>query len=150
MHWQMGDVTHAWWPAGAHVSRSLGRRYAVIGTGVGVSDENGIAGPEAGSLEARFAETGLVVTPFLPGDSLLFAAGALATQGGLSVPLMMAILFVAAVLGDAMDRGVKLLANAGAVNPHACAAALEAVARRQACIVGHCRTLSSPKRPRSR
>ena len=50
-----------------------------------------------------FAETGLVVTPFLPGDSLLFAAGALATQGGLSVPLMMAILFVAAVLGDAVN-----------------------------------------------
>ncbi|MDI9403369.1 MAG: hypothetical protein QM516_05805 [Limnohabitans sp.] len=42
-----------------------------------------------------FAETGLVVTPFLPGDSLLFAAGALANQGGLSIPLMMALLFVA-------------------------------------------------------
>lgn len=54
MHWRMGDVTHEWWPAGAHVSRSLGRRYAVIGTGVGVSEENGIAAPEAGSLEARF------------------------------------------------------------------------------------------------
>jgi len=66
MHWQMGDVAHAWWPAGAHVSRSLGGRYAVIGTGVGVSDENGIAGPEAGSLEARFAETGLVPTAAAP------------------------------------------------------------------------------------
>ena len=66
MHWQMGDVTHAWWPAGAHVSRSLGRRYAVIGTGVGVSAENGIATPEAGSLEARFAETGLVPTAAAP------------------------------------------------------------------------------------
>ena len=50
-----------------------------------------------------FAETGLVVTPFLPGDSLLFAAGALAAQGGLSVPLMMALLFVAAVAGDALN-----------------------------------------------
>ena len=50
-----------------------------------------------------FAETGLVVTPFLPGDSLLFAAGALAAQGGLSVPLMMVLLFVAAVLGDALN-----------------------------------------------
>ncbi|MEY3027543.1 MAG: DedA family protein [Phycisphaerales bacterium] len=50
-----------------------------------------------------FAETGLVVTPFLPGDSLLFAAGALAAQGGLSVPLMMVLLFIAAVLGDAVN-----------------------------------------------
>ena len=50
-----------------------------------------------------FAETGLVVTPFLPGDSLLFAAGALAAQGGLSVPLMMLLLFIAAVLGDALN-----------------------------------------------
>jgi membrane-associated protein len=53
-----------------------------------------------------FAETGLVVTPFLPGDSLLFAAGALSSQGGLSVPLMMAILFIAAVLGDAVNYHV--------------------------------------------
>jgi membrane-associated protein len=50
-----------------------------------------------------FAETGLVITPFLPGDSLLFAAGALAAQGGLSVPLMMVLLFVAAVIGDAVN-----------------------------------------------
>jgi membrane-associated protein len=50
-----------------------------------------------------FAETGLVVTPFLPGDSLLFAAGALASQGGLSVPLMMVLLFIAAVIGDAVN-----------------------------------------------
>lgn len=50
-----------------------------------------------------FAETGLVVTPFLPGDSLLFAAGALAAQGGLSVPLMMVLLFIAAVIGDAVN-----------------------------------------------
>lgn len=60
MHWQMGHARHEWWPAGAHVSRSLGRRYAVIGTGVGVSEENGIAAPEAGSLEARFTETVLI------------------------------------------------------------------------------------------
>ncbi|MFM7261817.1 MAG: DedA family protein [bacterium] len=50
-----------------------------------------------------FAETGLVVTPFLPGDSLLFAAGALAAKGGLNVWFMMAILFIAAVLGDALN-----------------------------------------------
>lgn len=52
-----------------------------------------------------FAETGLVVTPILPGDSLLFAAGALcAVDGsGLSVHLMAGLLFVAAVLGDASN-----------------------------------------------
>lgn len=50
-----------------------------------------------------FAETGFVVTPFLPGDSLLFAAGALAAQGGLSVPLIMVILFTAAILGNTLN-----------------------------------------------
>jgi erythromycin esterase-like protein len=43
----------SWWPAGSHLARALGPRYAVIGTAVGVSDPNGIAAPEAGSLEAR-------------------------------------------------------------------------------------------------
>ncbi len=49
-----------------------------------------------------FMETGLVVTPFLPGDSLLFAAGALAavSGGGLNVWVLYVILFAAAVLGD--------------------------------------------------
>lgn len=47
-----------------------------------------------------FCETGLVVTPFLPGDSLLFAAGTLAGAGMLSYPLVCGILFVAAVVGD--------------------------------------------------
>ena len=50
-----------------------------------------------------FCETGLVVTPFLPGDSLLFACGALAavdTSGTLRVPLLIAVLSVAAVLGN--------------------------------------------------
>jgi len=50
-----------------------------------------------------FVETGVVVMPFLPGDSLLFAAGALAVQAELSVPLIMAMLFVAAVLGDTVN-----------------------------------------------
>jgi len=50
-----------------------------------------------------FAETGLVVTPFLPGDSLLFAAGALAAAGGLNVWAVIALLTVAAVLGDAVN-----------------------------------------------
>ena len=50
-----------------------------------------------------FVETGVVVMPFLPGDSLLFAAGALAVQADLSVPLIMVMLFVAAVLGDTVN-----------------------------------------------
>lgn len=66
MHWRMGDVTHEWWPAGAHVSRSLGRRYAVIGTGVGTSEENGIAAPEAGSLESRFSAAVLISAASAP------------------------------------------------------------------------------------
>ncbi|HEY0876674.1 MAG TPA: DedA family protein [Vicinamibacterales bacterium] len=53
-----------------------------------------------------FAETGLVVTPFLPGDSLLFAAGALAGTGMLDVRAVMILLFVAAVLGDAVNYHV--------------------------------------------
>lgn len=52
-----------------------------------------------------FAETGLVVTPFLPGDSLLFAAGALSAReaSGLNVHLLAFLLFVAAVLGDTLN-----------------------------------------------
>ena len=47
-----------------------------------------------------FCETGLVVTPFLPGDSLLFAAGALAAVGSMDPWLLGIVLFVAAVLGN--------------------------------------------------
>ncbi|MDD2815573.1 MAG: DedA family protein [Thiotrichaceae bacterium] len=50
-----------------------------------------------------FAETGLVVTPFLPGDSLLFATGALAATGGFNPHLMVALLIVAAILGDTVN-----------------------------------------------
>ena len=52
-----------------------------------------------------FCETGLVVTPFLPGDSLLFAAGAVAaaSAGALNVHLIVAVLLAAAVLGDASN-----------------------------------------------
>jgi membrane-associated protein len=53
-----------------------------------------------------FAETGLVVTPFLPGDSLLFAAGAIAATGALDIWAVMIVLFVAAVLGDAVNYAV--------------------------------------------
>jgi len=47
-----------------------------------------------------FCETGLVVTPFLPGDSLLFVAGALAATGGMDIKILIAVLLAAAVIGD--------------------------------------------------
>ena len=47
-----------------------------------------------------FCETGLVVTPILPGDSLLFAAGALAATGGMNLWILCGVLIVAAILGD--------------------------------------------------
>lgn len=51
-----------------------------------------------------FVETGLVVMPFLPGDSLLFAAGALAAfTGALNPALLIGLLFIAAVLGDTLN-----------------------------------------------
>jgi membrane-associated protein len=50
-----------------------------------------------------FCETGLVVTPFLPGDSLLFAAGAFAATGSLSVVWLALILMAAAILGDTVN-----------------------------------------------
>lgn len=55
-----------------------------------------------------FCETGLVVTPFLPGDSFLFALGALTTvtDAYLSLPLLLGLLFVAAVLGDATNYSI--------------------------------------------
>lgn len=53
-----------------------------------------------------FAETGLVVTPFLPGDSLLFAAGALAPSTGLRPELLFVLLVAAAVIGDAVNYAI--------------------------------------------
>lgn len=50
-----------------------------------------------------FCETGLVVTPILPGDSLLFAAGAIAALGSLNPHLLVVLLTIAAVLGDAVN-----------------------------------------------
>ena len=53
-----------------------------------------------------FAETGLVVTPFLPGDSLLFAAGALAATGAFNIWVLIPLLMIAAILGDAVNYAV--------------------------------------------
>jgi membrane-associated protein len=64
-----------------------------------------------------FIETGLVFTPFLPGDSLLFAAGAFAALGSLNIVSILVLLILAAVLGDTCNYwighffGEKLVAN---------------------------------------
>jgi membrane-associated protein len=60
-----------------------------------------------------FCETGLVVTPFLPGDSLLFAAGALAATGGLNLPLLIGLLIVAAILGDTVNYTIGRVSGEG-------------------------------------
>jgi membrane-associated protein len=54
-----------------------------------------------------FCETGLVVTPFLPGDSLLFVAGTVAAAaGGMDVHLLVVLLIIAAVLGDSVNYSI--------------------------------------------
>jgi membrane-associated protein len=64
-----------------------------------------------------FIETGLVLTPFLPGDSLLFAAGALAALGSLNIWIIVPLLIVAAILGDTSNYwighffGEQMIAN---------------------------------------
>ena len=63
-----------------------------------------------------FCETGLVLTPFLPGDSLLFVAGALAGLGKLNMALVCTIFIVAAIVGDAVNYAVGAWLGQKAVN----------------------------------
>ena len=53
-----------------------------------------------------FVETGFVVMPFLPGDSLLFVVGALAATGALDLPSVMVLLLIAAILGDQCNYSI--------------------------------------------
>jgi len=53
-----------------------------------------------------FAETGLIVTPFLPGDSLLFAVGSLCALGVLSLEAVIVLLIIAAIVGDAVNYSI--------------------------------------------
>ena len=71
-----------------------------------------------------FVETGVVIWPFLPGDSLLFAAGALCATGSLSTPVTAGLLVAAAFLGDAVNYsigrfiGPKVFAASGEAAEH--------------------------------
>lgn len=56
-----------------------------------------------------FCETGLVVTPFLPGDSLLFAVGALSATGALNIGIFYIVLLIAAVVGDTVNYHIGQL-----------------------------------------
>ncbi len=60
----------------------------------------------AGLFAVIFAETGLVVTPFLPGDSLLFAAGALAATGAMDLTLVLTLIAAAAILGNTVNYSI--------------------------------------------
>src|SRR5688500_5696789 len=63
-----------------------------------------------------FVETGLVVMPFLPGDSLLFLAGTFAATGSFNVFYLIIILFVAAVLGDTLNYHIGKFSGEAGLN----------------------------------
>jgi membrane-associated protein len=63
-----------------------------------------------------FAETGLVVTPFLPGDSLLFVVGAFAAQGTFNIVILAVVLMLAAILGDSINYAIGKYLGSRLVN----------------------------------
>ncbi|MCU7556494.1 DedA family protein [Macrococcus capreoli] len=63
-----------------------------------------------------FVETGLVIMPFLPGDSILFAAGALAPQGALNIWFLFILLSIAAIVGDTLNYHIGKWIGFGIVN----------------------------------
>ena len=65
-----------------------------------------------------FMETGLVVTPFLPGDSLLFAAGALAAMGSFNIWLLFGLLVAAAFVGDTVNYWIGHTIGSKAFDPN--------------------------------
>jgi erythromycin esterase len=77
--WEWGPQRWVWWPAGAHLRARLGAAYSVIGTAVGVSEENGIGVPEEGTLESRL----MAAAGIDAGDA---AARFAPTHGGKQVP----------------------------------------------------------------
>ncbi len=89
------DLVHALVDFVLHIDRHLDALISQYGTGT-----------YALLFLIIFAETGLVVTPFLPGDSLLFAAGALSLGGGLNVHLLALVLAAAAVLGNVVNYAI--------------------------------------------
>lgn len=66
-----------------------------------------------------FCETGLVVTPILPGDSLLFAAGSIAAVGGMNVHLLVGLLILAAILGDSTNYEIGRIVGTKIFKPNA-------------------------------
>jgi membrane-associated protein len=83
------ETLAALWDLAVHLDRHLAAFVAQHGTWV-----------YALLFAIVFCETGLVVTPFLPGDSLLFVAGALAAAGGMDIAAVMTVLVSAALCGD--------------------------------------------------
>ena len=65
-----------------------------------------------------FIETGVVVMPFLPGDSLLFVVGAMCAAGLMSLPLVLGLLWLAAVLGNQSNYAIGRITTSGSITEY--------------------------------